>query len=73
MKILPTRKQKQLLTFIVDFQKIQGISPSYEEMAAAMNMKSISSAHGMVDRLVERGYVQRTIPGMPRSLHVLQG
>jgi len=72
MKILPTRKQKQLLDFIVDFQKLQGISPSYEEMAEAMSMKSISSAHGMVDRLVERGYVQRTIPGMPRSLHVLQ-
>jgi|TARA_R110000824_G_scaffold42444_1_gene124942 SOS-response transcriptional repressor LexA len=72
MKILPTRKQKQLLTFIVDFQKLQGISPSYKEMAEAMNMKSLSTAHAMVDRLVERGYLQRTIPGMSRSLHVLQ-
>ena len=70
--ILPTPRQKQLLDFIISYRDTKGANPSYVEMAAALKMKSISSAHAMVTRLVDRGHLNRTVPGLPRSLEVIR-
>ena len=54
-----TRKQHELLTFIDQHLKSTGFSPSFEEMKAALNLRSKSGIHRLVLALEERGFLQR--------------
>jgi repressor LexA len=54
-----TRKQHELLTFIDHHLKTTGFSPSFEEMKAALNLKSKSGIHRLISALEERGFLQR--------------
>ena len=49
-----TKKQKELLTYIQTFQSKNGLTPSYEEMKSALNLKSKSGIHRLIV-LEERG------------------
>ncbi len=54
-----TRKQHELLTFIDQHLKATGFSPSFEEMKAALNLRSKSGIHRLISALEERGFLQR--------------
>lgn len=54
-----TRKQHELLTFIDRHLKATGFSPSFEEMKAALNLRSKSGIHRLISALEERGFLQR--------------
>jgi repressor LexA len=54
-----TRKQHELLTFIDGHLKATGFSPSFEEMKAALNLRSKSGIHRLISALEERGFLQR--------------
>ena len=54
-----TRKQHELLTFIDHHLKATGFSPSFEEMKAALNLRSKSGIHRLISALEERGFLQR--------------
>lgn len=54
-----TRKQHELLTFIDGHLKSTGFSPSFEEMKAALNLKSKSGIHRLISALEERGFLRR--------------
>ncbi len=64
-----TQQQYKLLTFI--YQRIQagGVPPSFDEMRDALELKSKSGVHRLVEALVERGYLQR-LPNRARALAV---
>src|SRR5271155_5650175 len=54
-----TRKQHELLMFIDRHLKQTGFSPSFEEMKAALKLKSKSGIHRLISALEERGFLQR--------------
>lgn len=54
-----TRKQHELLMFIDGHLKTTGFSPSFEEMKAALDLKSKSGIHRLISALEERGFLAR--------------
>ncbi|MBR0672748.1 transcriptional repressor LexA [Neoroseomonas soli] len=54
-----TRKQHELLMFIDRHLRETGFSPSFEEMKAALDLKSKSGIHRLITALEERGFLRR--------------
>src|SRR5258707_14777269 len=54
-----TRKQHELLLYIDKHLSESGVSPSFEEMKDALNLKSKSGIHRLISALEERGYLAR--------------
>ena len=66
-----TKKQKELLEYIQNYQTKSGVTPSYEEMKGALNLKSKSGIHRLVIALEERGFVRR-LAHKARALEVIK-
>ena len=66
-----TKKQKELLNYIQKFQSKNGVTPSYEEMKTALNLKSKSGIHRLILALEERGFVKR-LAHKARALEVVK-
>lgn len=66
-----TRKQHELLRFIQTRLEATGISPSFEEMKEALDLKSKSGVHRLISALEERGFIRR-LPNRARALEVLR-
>src|SRR3954452_24331101 len=66
-----TAKQRELLLFIDQRLKQDGISPSFDEMREALELKSKSGVHRLISALVERGFIRR-LPNRARALEVLK-
>lgn len=66
-----TRKQHELLTFIQVRLEESGISPSFEEMKEALDLKSKSGVHRLISALEERGFIRR-LPNRARALEVIR-
>ncbi|MED5545450.1 transcriptional repressor LexA [Novosphingobium decolorationis] len=66
-----TRKQHELLRFIQTRLDETGISPSFEEMKDALDLKSKSGVHRLISALEERGFIRR-LPNRARALEVLR-
>ena len=54
-----TKKQLQLLEFIHARTKVDGVSPSFDEMKEALNLRSKSGIHRLITALEERGFIRR--------------
>ncbi|WP_380877728.1 LexA repressor [Sphingomonas sp. DBB INV C78] len=66
-----TRKQHELLCFIHDRLAETGVSPSFEEMKEALDLKSKSGVHRLISALEERSFIRR-LPNRARALEVLR-
>jgi repressor LexA len=66
-----TRKQHELICFINDRLVDTGVSPSFEEMKDALDLKSKSGVHRLISALEERGFLRR-LPNRARALEVLK-
>lgn len=66
-----TRKQHELLRFIQLRLEDSGVSPSFEEMKDALDLKSKSGVHRLISALEERGFIRR-LPNRARALEVLR-
>ena len=66
-----TRKQLELLLFINERLKEEGVPPSFEEMKEALNLQSKSGVHRLIVALEERGFLKR-MPNRARALEVLK-
>ncbi len=66
-----TRKQQELLSFIDDRLRSDGVSPSFEEMKDALQLRSKSGVHRLINALEERSFIRR-LPNRARALEVLQ-
>ena len=66
-----TAKQHELLRFIQRKLEDTGISPSFEEMKEALELKSKSGVHRLISALEERGFIRR-LPNRARALEVVR-
>ena len=66
-----TRKQHELIRFIQVRLEETGVSPSFEEMKEALDLKSKSGVHRLISALEERGFIRR-LPNRARALEVLR-
>jgi repressor LexA len=66
-----TRKQHDLLCFIDERLRDTGVSPSFEEMKDALELKSKSGVHRLIRALEERSFIRR-LPNRARALEVLK-
>ena len=66
-----TRKQHELIRFIQERLEESGVSPSFEEMKEALDLKSKSGVHRLISALEERGFIRR-LPNRARALEVLK-
>lgn len=67
-----TAKQHELIRYIQLKLEETGISPSFEEMKEALDLKSKSGVHRLISALEERGFIRR-LPNRARALEVLKG
>ena len=54
-----TKKQKELYDYLKNYISSNEISPSFEEMKSAVNLKSKSGIHRLITSLEERGFIKR--------------
>ena len=66
-----TKKQYELLMFIDRSLRESGVSPSFDEMKDALDLKSKSGIHRLITGLEERGFTRR-LPHRARALEVLK-
>ncbi len=66
-----TSKQHELLTFIHDRLTTTGVSPSFEEMKDALDLKSKSGVHRLISALEERAFIRR-LPNRARALEIIR-
>ncbi len=70
-KIRPTKKQKELLTFIEGFIAEHGYSPSYREIMAGLDYTSVATVALHVNNLIKRGHLRKR-DRSARSLEVVK-
>ena len=66
-----TAKQHELLNFIHDRLSATGVSPSFDEMREALDLKSKSGVHRLISALEERQFIRR-LPNRARALEVVR-
>src|SRR3954464_15154572 len=66
-----TAKQRELLLFIDKRLNESGISPSFDEMREALDLKSKSGVHRLISALEERHFIRR-LANRARALEILR-
>ncbi len=69
--VRPTKKQRELLTFIEEFIAEHGYSPSYREIMAGLSYTSVATVALHVNSLIKRGHLRKRDYNA-RSLEVVQ-
>ena len=64
-----TKKQNELLIYINQNLRETGVAPSYEEMKEALDLRSKSGIHRLINALEERGFIRR-LPHRARAIEV---
>jgi repressor LexA len=65
-----TRRQREVLDFISNFVQRTGYSPSFDEMARGLGLKSLATVHKHITNLHHKGLLQREA-NRGRSIDVL--
>lgn len=68
--VRPTKKQRELLTFIEKFIGEHGYSPSYREVMAGLNYTSVATVALHINNLIRRGHLRKR-DHSARSLEVV--
>ena len=69
--IRPTKKQKELLSFIEAFIAEHGYSPSYREVMSGLSYNSVATVALHINNLIRRGHLRKRDQSA-RSLEVVQ-
>ncbi len=69
--VRPTKKQKDLLTYIEQFIAARGYSPSYREVMQGLQYTSVATVALHVNNLIKRGHLQKR-DRSARSLEVVK-
>ncbi len=69
--IRPTKKQKELLSFIDEFITANGYSPSYREIMKGLQYNSVATVALHVNNLIRRGHLKKR-DYSARSLEVVK-
>lgn len=70
--VRPTKKQRELLTYIENFITEHGYSPSYREIMAGTGYTSVATVALHVNNLITRGHLRKR-DRSARSLEVVHG
>ncbi|MDE3178979.1 MAG: transcriptional repressor LexA, partial [Acidobacteriota bacterium] len=54
-----TRRQKQVLDFLVAFITRRGYSPSFEEIGESLGLSSVATVHKHIENLERKGFIRR--------------
>src|SRR6202167_5139886 len=54
-----TKRQKEVLDFLVGFVNKHGYSPSFEEIARALRLTSLATVHKHISTLERKGFIRR--------------
>src|SRR5712692_9494719 len=65
-----TRRQKQVLDFLVTFINRRGYSPSFEEIGKGLDVSSLATVHKHLDTLEKKGFIRRGY-NQSRSVEVI--
>jgi repressor LexA len=57
--VRPTKKQRELLTYIEQFIGEHGYSPSYREIMTGLNYTSVATVALHVNNLIKRGHLRK--------------
>lgn len=57
--VRPTKKQKELLSFIEKFITEHGYSPSYREIMSGLDYNSVATVSLHVNNLIKRGHLRK--------------
>jgi len=57
--VRPTKKQRELLTYIEQFIGEHGYSPSYREVMAGLNYTSVATVALHINNLIRRGHIRK--------------
>ena len=68
--VRPTKKQRELLTFIEQFIGEHGYSPSYREIMVGLNYTSVATVALHINNLIRRGHLRKR-DHSARSLEVV--
>ena len=55
-----TKRQKEILDFLEEFQGENGYSPSFEEIARHFNYTSLATVHEHLENLRQKGYIRKS-------------
>ena len=66
-----TRKQKELFDYLKEYISSNEISPSFEEMKQAVNLKSKSGIHRLITSLEQRGFIKR-LKHKARAMEIIE-
>lgn len=66
-----TKRQKQVLDFLIAFQDKHGYAPSFEEMAKGLKLSSLATVHKHIETLERKGFIRRGY-NQSRSIEVMQ-
>ena len=66
-----TKRQKQVLDFLVGFLNKHGYSPSFEEIARSLKLTSLATVHKHITTLERKGFIRRGY-NQSRSIEVMQ-
>lgn len=63
--------RKEILGFIIAYMEQHGYSPSYQEIGEAVNLRSKSTIHDHISKMIERGMLETDAPeGSQRAIRV---
>ncbi len=66
-----TKRQKEVLDYLVTFLNRRGYSPSFEEIARGLKLTSLATVHKHLSTLERKGYVRRGY-NQSRSIEITQ-
>ena len=54
-----TKRQKEILDFVVEYIKKHGYSPFYEEIGQEFGLSALSTVHEHITELLDKGYLAK--------------
>src|SRR5207245_10409737 len=66
-----TKRQKEVLDFLVAFETKNGYAPSFEEIGKGLKLTSLAPVHKHISTLEEYGFIRRGY-NQSRSIDVVQ-
>lgn len=67
-----TKRQKQLYNYIADYLAEEGRPPSYEEIRAALGLRSLSTVHKHLKQLERKGHIRSPWESRKRALSLVE-
>jgi len=64
-----TKRQRDILDFFQDYTRVQGISPTLEEIAQSLGVNRVT-VFGHVAEMERKGVLRRSAPGISRGLEL---